>query len=174
MLNNYPGYGMFELTANIHIVDQCGAPSLTVGQVTNIDSDYTHQATFDLPAMHFEPVVCRSLATYSCQYLGGPYNGNLNLCEFSKSYAGNLHAFGSFDVTTGAYRFSTNDKNTFKQGVYRFRVTTTVGATVSTMDFTMTLHEVCEPYELVIQYQPQLETYYIVGEEQVTIFTYEL
>jgi hypothetical protein len=130
-------------TGTIVIVSPCVTPIIVVGVVINIDIDYMSPATFNYPPIVTTPSICINEAVFTCVYVSGPYNENLDLCGTSYS-AGTLVTVISFDSTTGTFVVDTNDQLEFPTGVYTFEITVTIGTVSSSVTFTLSMHTHCE------------------------------
>lgn len=160
-------------TGTIIIVDPCIAPTIVVGMVVNIDFDFNGPSTFNQPPTVITPGTCTSYAVYTCTYISGPYSGSLDLCN-GVSYNGAYYVTISFDVTTGVWIFDTDDTTTFVPGVYTFEITVTIGSTVQTVQFSLTIIGHCDVPTLTIVQQPISMTYYHLGEASMTVWQYNL
>lgn len=126
----------------IIIVDPCQTCVLVAGTAINLSIIYEQTATFTFPSLTVTPAPCVVQAVYSCEYLQGPYSGPLNLCGFDFAN-GNFNSAATFDITTGAYTFITNDMTTFAEGIYHFRITATIGTRTTSVTFTITIVNAC-------------------------------
>lgn len=85
--------------------------------------EYFGSTTFTFPE---SLIKAGCFATFTCAYQpGGPYNGVLNMCNFSTSGNGKS-SLATFDQSTGTYTLMTNDKQTFTPGDYTFTLTANV------------------------------------------------
>lgn len=94
-----------------------------------MDSGATEHAYSYDNAGHFTPVVtvdppiCQPMAEYTCEYKGGPYEGDLDLCDFVHVDEDGNESSGKFDPETGEFDFVTYDKFEFPPGEYDFEFT---------------------------------------------------
>lgn len=147
-LDNWPQNlgGTATSAGDITINDPCLNPkTLIPGQQTNSDGDYEEAATFTFPTVNVEPEICLTEAKFECQYVGGPYLGDLDLCSFAweSSYA-------EFNSDTGEHTLVTDDMDTFPEGVYLFEVTITIGEKTEMVPFSMVMHEPCDVQDFVV------------------------
>ena len=85
--------------------------------------------------------------THSCAVLSGPVA--LDLCTIADGLS-----TGVFDASTGGYTFTSNDNMpVVVPGVYNFQITATVGSTVSTVNFDLTLVNPC-PSDVTLTLEP--------------------
>jgi hypothetical protein len=80
--------------------------------------------------------------TYQCVYHSGPYEGPIDLCEFSIQTGGET-CEAHFNELTGEYVFNCYDQVTFPPGVYIFYVVSSVGEVNYDVGFTLTLMDDC-------------------------------
>lgn len=143
--------------ANISIANPCDNPfSLTVGSVTNVQSDYSTPAIWTFPTINVDPTVCISNAVFSCDYKNGPYStsGPLDFCSDFVDTNGDFSSSATFDETSGSLTFQTNDKGKFPPGVYEFDITVTIGAKQVIVGFTLSLTDPCPGATLTIVNNP--------------------
>jgi hypothetical protein len=175
-LVNYPGFGTDTGSGNIYIQDPCESPfSVTIA------TPYTDTFTYDsvtpvnfvFPTVTISPpIVCDSQAEYTCQYIGGPYSGNFNLCDFSYSN-GALAATGDFNPLNGGYTFSSNAIDIFPPGIYNFEATVTVGDTEVVAPFTITISDPCAGASLSILNNPFASGLQYVLGDAANVFVFD-
>jgi hypothetical protein len=136
-------------SGTIIIVSPCIEPVITIGIVVNIDFSFNGPATWTFPASIIVPTSCYWEAVFTCDYVSGPYTGFLNLCGVIMS-GGGIHTSITFSETTGIYIFDSDDMDTFATGVYHFTVTMTIGSTVTSVDFTLTIIGHCDVPTLTV------------------------
>jgi hypothetical protein len=162
-------------TTGIIIVDSpCLYPTISIGIVINISFDFGGPISWTAPPVTVLPVVCTDLIVYTCTYLYGPYTGPLDLCNLIYDNNGLISDI-VFDVTTGVWVFDTQDGSIFVPGTYTFQITVTIGYTVTTTQFTLTVISHCEPPTLtIVDLPPTGDVYYILGEAPHLVWEYDL
>lgn len=147
---NYPGYGQKTAQGTITLIDACLEPAVfQVGIPINADSDYITPAIFTFPTTTVVPVICLDIAVYSCTYVSGPYQGQLDLCGLDFSN-GNFQTTITFNVLTGQLIFNTDDHETFPHGEYTYTITITIGYVVRTTTVIIILHPGCGDSTLTV------------------------
>jgi hypothetical protein len=161
-------------SGTIVIVSPCVHPVIDIGIIINIDFDFdiTGPSIWNPPPCVVEPPICYPEIIYTCIYVRGPYTGPYDLCNFT-SYT-NVNINISFDISTGVFVFDTDDTGTFPPGVYVFQITITIGVTIQTQEFSLTIIGHCDTPVLTIVHQPLPQNWYHIGDGPVVIFSYSL
>jgi hypothetical protein len=116
-------------------------------------SDYSAAATFTWPDTVVLPALCMEYSAFSCDYVSGPYNGELDLCEFGQ-INGQYDSEGAFDPETGTFQFGTTDMDLLPPGDYVFDIEICIGEVCYTIPFTMTMEDPCVEAQLSITDSP--------------------
>jgi hypothetical protein len=186
--------GSFSYTISVHIAaypecactDCCASSSALIvignpctdcvmssGVPESIAIPYGQSGEFNYPALSVSPAGCAELVTYTCEYLNGPYEGQMNMCSFALNHQGHTCS-AVFDTTTGQYTFTCTDMATFRPGQYTFRITAHIGAKSTSVRFTMSLIDTCPTVAPEIFNSPFAGTYQYVLRDEATKIGYDL
>jgi hypothetical protein len=143
-----------QASATITIVNPC----LALGELEFTDqSQYTAMPNANVqPGVVIDPPVCINQIEAECQYEGGMYQGDLDLCNFDDG-----DSSAHIDPWTGEFDFDLIDNEMFPPGSYVFLITVRVGDKVVTGTFDITIEDPCPVADVTITNHPFLEGPYV-------------
>jgi hypothetical protein len=103
---------------------------LTVNSDRIDSTDYSTKVTFDAPDFTTDPAECKGEATFTCEIHSTPaaYSGSTtDLCGTIENTNGAYSTRIKYTASTAKLEFETTDKAAFPPGVYKWKITITVG-----------------------------------------------
>ena len=128
-------------------------------QINPADYAYTGASplsSFSLNPFTISPSFC--VATYSCVVIAGfP-----DICSISGATT------ATFNTGTGSYQLSTTDMATYVPGVYKFKITATVGSTTSSITFDLKLVDPCPTATITLKTSSFVDEFNVLGAVETT------
>ena len=150
-----------KLDFDVKLIDPC-LYSASITATTQTDpTDYAYTgasplASFSLNPFTISPSFC--VPTYSCFVIAGfP-----DICSISGATT------AIFNTGTASYQLSTTDMATYVPGVYRFKITATVGSTTNFITFDLKLVNPCPTATITLKTSPFVDESKILGALETT------
>ena len=150
-----------KLDFDVNLIDPClnSAAITATPQTDPADYAYTGAsplASFSLNPFTISPSFC--VPTYSCVLIAGfP-----DICSISGATT------AIFNTGTASYQLSTTDMATYVPGVYRFKITATVGSTTNFITFDLKLVNPCPTATITLKTSPFVDESKILGALETT------
>lgn len=166
-LKDFPDRLAPALEGEIILKDPCDSPFYlgNEGEVNDIETDLGGTASFQFPSVKVLPDVCLEEATYTCEFLSGPYTGDMDPCAMT-SENGDYGTTSEFDPETGEFLFDSNDKEEFPEGEYEFKAKALIGDKETSTVFKMQVTNPCPTTEVELLESPFEELYEYTREDE--------